>query len=79
MIPFVCRAKFCLSIVLVFPWDHLNTLEKLETTLMKNLGEQPKSIMVFSEVAYWRSFGGSNYSIKRTYASVLIWNLRNRD
>ena len=28
--------------------------EKLETMLMQNLKEQPKSIMVFSEVAYTR-------------------------
>ena len=81
MILFGCSPKFCISIVHVFSWDHLKTLEKLETTLMKNLGEQPKSIMVFSEVAYWRSFGGSNSSIKTKspYASVLIWNLRNQD
>ena len=29
------------------------SLEKLETMLMQNLGGQTKSIMVFSEVAYY--------------------------
>ena len=49
---FVCPLKFCRSIVFAFPSDHCNSQEKLETMLMQNLGEQTKSIMVFSEVAY---------------------------
>ena len=40
----------------VFSRDHykfkLETISKLETMLMQNLGGQTKSIMVFSEVAY---------------------------
>ena len=39
----------------VFSWDHCKSQEKLETMLMQNLGGQTKSIMVFSEVAYWRN------------------------
>ena len=42
---------FCISIVFVFSWDRCKSQEKLETMLMQNLGEQTKSIMVFSEVA----------------------------
>ena len=32
--------------------NHFKSQEKLETMLMRNLGGQTKSIMVFSEVAY---------------------------
>ena len=53
-------SKFCISVVFVFSWDHCKSQEKLETMLMQNLGTQTKSIMVFSEVAYWKS--GSSMS-----------------
>ena len=35
---FVCRPKFCLSIVFSFPWGHFNCQEKLKTMLMQNFG-----------------------------------------
>ena len=44
--------KFCISIVFVSSWDHCKSQEELETKLIQNLGEQTKSIMVFSEAAY---------------------------
>ena len=44
--------KFYISIVFVFSRDHCKSQEKLETMLMQNLGEQTKSIMVFSKMAY---------------------------
>ena len=53
IILFVCSPKFCISIVFVFSWDHCESQEKLETMLMQSFGGQTKSIMVFSEVAYW--------------------------
>ena len=37
----------------VFSWDHCKFQEKLDTMLMQNLEGQTRSIMVFSEVAYW--------------------------
>ena len=49
---FVCPPKFCISIVFVFFWDHCKSQEKLETMLTQNLGEQTKSIVVLSRVAY---------------------------
>ena len=52
IILFVGPPKFCISIVFVFSWDHCKSQEKLETMLMQNLGEQRKSIMVFSRVVY---------------------------
>ena len=54
IILFVCPLKFCTSIVFVSSWDHSKSQEKLETMLMQNLAGQTKSIMVFSEVAYFR-------------------------
>ena len=54
IILFACSPKFCISIVFIFSWDHCKSLEKLETMLMQNLEGQKKSIMVFSELAYWR-------------------------
>ena len=55
----VCSLKFCiLSIVFVFSWDRCKSQEKLETMLMQNLGGQTKSIMVFSEVAYYSFSNG---------------------
>ena len=50
IILFVCPPKCCISIVFVFSWDHCKSQEKLETMLKQNLGEQTKSIMVFSEM-----------------------------
>ena len=52
IILFVCASKFCISIVIVFSWDHCKSQEKLETMLMQNFGGKTKSIMVFSKVAY---------------------------
>ena len=52
IILFVCSPKFCISIVFVFSFDHFKSQETLETMLMQNLGEQTKSIMAFSKVAY---------------------------
>ena len=42
-----------MSIVFAFSWDHRKSQDRLETMLMQNLGGQTKSIMVFSEVAYY--------------------------
>ena len=52
---FVCPPKFCISIVFVFSWGNFKSQEKLETMLMQNMGGQTKSIMVFSEVAYYET------------------------
>ena len=50
---FVCRPKFCISIVSSFSWGLQWSQEKTKTMLMLNLGGQTKSIMVFSELAYF--------------------------
>ena len=53
-IVFVCPAKFCISIVSSFSWELPWSEEKTKTMLMQNLGGQTKSIMVFSELAYYK-------------------------
>ena len=53
IILFVCPPKFGISIVSSLSWDLQWSQEKTKTMLMQNLGGQTKSIMVFSEVAYY--------------------------
>ena len=50
---FVSPPKFCVSIVSSFSRDLQWSQEKTKTMLMQNLGGQTKSIMLFSELAYW--------------------------
>ena len=47
------RFGFLKRIVFVFSWDQCKSHEKQETMLMQNLERKRKSIMVFSEVAYY--------------------------
>ena len=67
--------KFCISIVFVFSWDRCKSQEKLETMRMQNLGEQTKSIMVFSKVAYGKPkvlYSGHIRSHSRTYSWIAL-------
>ena len=57
--------KFCISFFCLFS---LGTIEELETMLMQNLGEQTKSIMVFSEVANFISCWTDWHTWPRSHA-----------
>jgi len=53
MVLFDCAPRFSISIVSSFSWDLQLSQEKTKAVLLQSLGGQARSIVVFSEVAYW--------------------------
>ena len=52
----LCLSPYiCISILSSFSWDLQLSQEKTKTMLKQYLGGQTKSIMVFSEMAYWHT------------------------
>ena len=74
--PLCFALKFCISIIFVFSWDHCKSQEKLETMLIQNLGEQTKSVMVFSKMAYRDQLASleSSISLYFVHANEASWS-----